>query len=274
MKKIKYFFIPGFIFLMGCQQPEGYLYNDVARIQLKNNNDVAYSFVWESKTTTRDTVYLPLMVIGGPDTRVRDFHVSQITEFNVEYEYDNKGYVIDSTVTEIFNKAIPGIHYVPFDDPGAKELMKVSANQVESSVPVILLRDKSLQSESQRLRIQLEPSTDFQLGEQEKLSATVIFSDKLEKPNSWTAMINLWLGDYSVPKHELMIEVVGGKVDDDWLSKGKANNAFFVFWRGKFIDALERFNADPTNIANGTAPLRSDPKNPNSARVDFPTKMV
>lgn len=73
MKKIKYFFILGFISLMGCQQPDGYLYNDVARIQLKNNKDVAYSFVWESKTTTRDTVYLPLMVIGGPDTRVREF---------------------------------------------------------------------------------------------------------------------------------------------------------------------------------------------------------
>lgn len=274
MKKNKYFFVLGFIFLIGCQQPDAYLYNDVARIQLKNTNDVAYSFVWESKAITRDTIYLPIMVIGGPETRIREFQVSQVTEYNTEYEYDNKGYVIDSTINEVANKAIPGVHYVPFDDSGARELMKVYANQVQASVPVILLRDTSLQSESYRLRIQLQSSSDFQLGEQEKLSATVIFSDRLEKPSTWNALINLWLGAYSVPKHELMIEVVGSKVDDDWINTGKANNAFFVFWRGKFIDALERFNADPENIANGTAPMRSDPKNPNSARVEFPTNMI
>lgn len=274
MKILQYFFIPGFVFLMGCQQPDGYLYNDVARIQLKSTTDVPYSFVWESQTIIRDTIYLPLMVIGGPEARPREFQMSQVTEYQVAYEYDNKGYVIDSIITEVPNKAVPGVHYVPFDDPEMKELMKVATNQVQATVPVILLRDTSLQNESYRLRIQLEPSADFQLGEREKLSATVIFSDKLEKPASWNILINLWLGDYSVPKHELMIQVVGGKVDDDWVNTGRANSAFFVFWRGKFIDALERFNADPANITNGTAPMRTDPKNPNSALVKFPTNMI
>ena len=283
MKKLIYIFIV-LTSIVGCSEEKEYLFRDVARIQFvaQGNNipeDLLYSFVYTRKDKLRDTVYLPLRVLGGPLNIDRQFNVSQIEEYNVIYEYDNKGHVIDSTIIMVENKAIPGIHYVAFDDPEVLELMKVRANLVIDSLPVILLRDKSLLKEKVRLKVILESSDEFQLGERGCLTKTIIFSDKLEQPTSWNYVTNLYLGRYSEPKHELIMRVVKEQlgdeyqVNDDWFEKGNEDNAIFVFWRSKFVEALNAFNKNPENIASGKAPLREDPENPNSNLVTFPSKI-
>ena len=77
---------------------------------------------------------------------------------------------MDSVVTEKPNKAIPGVHYVPMDDPEMENLLVVRADSVTLEVPVILLRDTSLQREEYRLCLQLVATEDFLLGESEHLS--------------------------------------------------------------------------------------------------------
>lgn len=283
MKRLIYIFIV-LISIAGCGKEEEYLFKDVARVQFlasgdKEPEDVVYSFVWLGKDKIRDTVYLPLRILGGPSEIDRQLKVVQVEEYDIKYEYDNKGYVVDSTVSPIENKAIPGVHYVAFDDPETKTLMKVRANHVIDSLPVILLRDASLAERKVRLRIKLESSDDFQLGERKCLLRTVVFSDKLEKPEAWNWTTKSYLGEYSVPKHELMIRVVRAlmgdeyQVDNAWIENGNNEVATFVFWRGKFIEELNAFNQDPENIASGKAPLRVDPENPNSALVSFPANV-
>ena len=42
------------------------------------------------------------------------------------------------------------------------------------------------------------------------------------------------------------------------------------YTKDKLRDALDAYNSDPGNIAQGLAPMREDPDNPNSALVTFP----
>lgn len=284
MKKIFYILIAilSCNFLTSCQEEEALLFSDSARVQFTSTDDYPYSFVWSDKSVTEAVVKLPIKVIGGPGDAPRKLRISQITEYDVTYEYDNKGYLVDSTVTPKTNPAESGVHYVPFNDAQAQELLVVEPGNVTDSVSIIVKRDASLASKKVRLRVQLEVSDDFLQGESKYLARTIILSDMLEKPDSWYNYSNAYyyLGTYSVAKHELMIKVLkelqssDSRVDDEWISKGNSDATVFVYWRAKFVEALEEFNNDPANIASGAAPLREDPSDPTSAVVTFPTKVV
>ena len=283
MKKIFYILTASFCLgMMGCQEDEALLFQDVARVQFTSGvEDYPYSFVWLDKSQESAIVKLPILVTGGPADVERTVKVTQVEEFDVTYEYDNKGYVIDSTVTPKPNPAVAGVHYVPFNDSEAQALLKVNAGVVKDSLAIILKRDASLTTEKVRLRLRLEASDDLELGESKYLERTIVFSDMLEQPSAWYNYSNAYyyLGNYSVPKHELMIRVLkllqnsDSRVDEEWISKGNSDPTIFVYWRSKFVEELNTFNNNPENIASGVAPLREDPNNPSSALVTFPTKV-
>ncbi len=288
MKKLLYIFIA--IVSIGataCQEQEPLMFDDYARIQFTSAvEDYSYSFIWSDESVTSAVVKLPVRVIGGPKDVERTLSVIQVDEFDVTYTYDNKGYVIDSTVTPKENPAVAGLHYVPFDTQEAQQVLKIKAGVVQDSLSVILKRDPSLSNTKVRLRVRIQDSEDFLAGESKYLERTIVFSDMLEQPTNWyyknyytyTAAYS-YLGNYSVPKHELMIRVLqrlqgsDSRVDDEWIDKGNADPTVFVYWRAKFIEELEAFNNDPANIASGAAPLKEDPTNPSSALVSFPSKV-
>ena len=283
MKKIFYILTASFCLgMMGCQEDEALLFQDVARVQFTSGvEDYPYSFVWLDKSQESAIVKLPILVTGGPVDIERTVKVTQVEEFDVTYEYDNKGYVIDSTVTPKPNPAVAGVHYVPFNDSEAQALLKVKAGVVKDSLAIILKRDASLTTEKVRLRLRLEASDDLELGESKYLERTIVFSDMLELPSEWYSYSNAYyyLGNYSVPKHELMIRVLkklqssDSRVDDEWLRKGNADPTIFVYWRSKFVEELNAFNNNPENIESGIAPLRENPNDLGSALVSFPTKV-
>jgi hypothetical protein len=288
MKKIFYILIASFCLgIMGCQEDEALLFQDVARVQFTSGvEDYPYSFVWLDKSQENAVVKLPILVTGGPADVERTVKVTQVEEYDVTYEYDNKGYVIDSTVTPKPNPAVAGVHYVPFNEPDAQALLKVKAGVVKDSLAIILKRDASLETEKVRLRLRLEASDDLQLGESKYLERTIIFSDMLEQPSGWYyknyytySVAYSYLGNYSVPKHELMIRVLQrlqsseSRVDDQWIAKGNADPTIFVYWRSKFVEELNAFNNNPENIESGVAPMREDPNDLSSALVTFPTKV-
>ena len=283
MKKIFYILTASFCLgMMGCQEDEALLFQDVARVQFTSGvEDYPYSFVWLDRSQESAIVKLPILVTGGPVDIERTVKVTQVEEFDVTYEYDNKGYVIDSTVTPKPNPAVAGVHYVPFNDSEAQALLKVKAGVVKDSLAIILKRDASLTTEKVRLRLRLEASDDLELGESKYLERTIVFSDMLELPSEWYRYSNAYyhLGNYSVPKHELMIRVLkklqssDSRVDDEWLRKGNADPTIFVYWRSKFVEELNAFNNNPENIESGIAPLRENPNDLGSALVTFPTKV-
>lgn len=279
MKKIIYLILPLFLGLEGCQEEEGLLFNDKARVQLRADgsgtlDDYSYSFIWSPASTTRDIVYLPLRVMGGPADTDRHVSIEQVSEYDVTYTKDHWGYVTDSVVTERTDKAVAGKHYVPFDSPEYDQLLTIPAGEVLTQIGVILLRDVSLSSEKVRLRIRLKPNEDFELGESKYLERTITISDMLEQPSNWgTRYMNSYFGSYSKAKHELMMKVVNGKVDEEWVDQAYSSVSFRYYWRMKFIEALQEFNNDPINIASGLAPMRENAADPNSALITFPTSM-
>lgn len=288
MKKIFYILTASFCLgMMGCQEDEALLFQDVARVQFTSGvEDYPYSFVWLDKSQESAIIKLPILVTGGPVDVERTVKVTQVEEFDVTYEYDNKGYVVDSTVTPKPNPAVAGVHYVPFNDSEAQALLKVKAGVVKDSLAIILKRDASLTTEKVRLRLRLEASDDLELGESKYLERTIVFSDMLEQPSGWYyknwytySIAYSYLGNYSVPKHELMIRVLQrwqnseSRVDDEWIAKGNADPTIFVYWRSKFVEELNAFNNNPENIESGMAPMRENPNDLSSALVTFPTKV-
>ena len=278
MKKITYLFI---LFLgiafTGCQEEKGFLFQDVTRISFSpkeaGNYEMTYSFIWG--TQNRDTVYLPFSISGRVADHDRQIEVVQIPGYDVTYNHDDQGHLTDSIVTEWSNSAVAGKHYIAFEDAEAKALLKIKAGEITGYVPVIVLRDNSLKTEKVRLRIQLVVSNDLELGQAKNLIMLLNISDQLEQPVNWTrySSVQSYLGAYSKPKHELMIEVLHDKVDENWLDQMVNDRPNLIFWRGKFQEALNAFNNDPANIASGKAPLRENPNDSNSAEVTFPSNV-
>ena len=271
--------LPLCIGLASCHEDDPLLFNDKARDQLRPDasgtfGDYSYSFIWSPASTTRDVVYLPIRVMGGPADTDRHVMIEQVNEYDITYTKDHWGYVTDSVVTERSDKAIAGKHCVPFDSPEYGQLLTIPAGEVLTQIGIILIRDASLSSEKVRLRIRLKPTDDFELGESKYLERTITFSDMLEQPSNWAQRyMNSYFGTYSKTKHQLMMKVVNGKVDEDWVDQAYNSVSFRYYWRMKFIEALQAFNNDPSNIASGLAPMRENADDPNSALVTFPTSL-
>ena len=272
MKSILY--LPALLFLAGlssCQEAEYMLFNEAARVQMNESEEIKADFYYMDESIQRDTVYLSIQTIGDPENRPRRVMLQQITEYDIEYQYDNKGNLVDSVVTEKPNKAVPGVHYVPMDDPEMESLLYVQPASVTLEVPVILLRDTSLQREEYRLCLQLVATEDFLLGESEHLSGVIVITDKLSKPSFWNSSVDQYFfGTYSTRKHEFMYEVAGEKINDEWYNRLLQDYAEQTYFRNMFKNALDEYNNDPDNIAQGLAPMREDPNNPNSALIVFP----
>ena len=81
--------------LTGCQKAEYLLFNDIARVQMDEANEILTSFYYMDAAIGRDTVYLTVNTIGDPENRVRQIALEQISEYDVEYKYDEKGNLIE-----------------------------------------------------------------------------------------------------------------------------------------------------------------------------------
>lgn len=258
----------------GCKKADYVLYHDTARIQMADTSTLSSTFVYETPAVIRDTIYIRLNTIGGITDKDRAVTLEQIKEYDITYTRDpltNK--VTDSTVKERPFQAIPGKHYVPLNDPAMKALLVVRANKAFDSLPIILLRDTSLKTNSYRLHMRVVANDAFGTGEKKAIEKTILFSDRLERFASWkvdntSAPAYNSFGKYSVNKHQFMIDVLKTRIDEDWyqaISVAQAQQHY----KNLLKDALAAFNADPANISAGKAPLR-ETSDPNSPLVTFP----
>ena len=272
MKKILFYSICIFAFC-ACQKEEYKLYSGTEYIQLdeeyqKENNETARSFVYLGSEVTQDTFWMRVFTVGDSKPYRRKVDFKQIKEFKVEYVRDTIfGHIIDTIYTEYLNKAVAGTHYVPFDDPNVIDHYYVEANEFSAELPIILLRDTSLKNNDVRLTLQLADNNDFKTGDRSSLKVTVVFSDQLLKPKSWSKVEKMAFGKYSKRKHEFMIEVTGEKVDTEWIDGLTIPHV--MFYKDKMNKALYEYNNDSENIEKGLAPMREDSNDPNSALIEF-----
>ena len=234
-----------------CKQDQYFLYNDSARIQFGpdpsriytasyNLADTLkpYTFYYEDASVLEDTVYFDIYAIGG---------VSDVDRtFTLEQEMVSDG-----------DNAVAGKHYVAFSNPKVNQLFVIKKGTVHTKVPIILLRDPSLKTSTQVLKFKVADDRNFKVGEINNLWRKVIFTDRLSKPAAWDASATrYYYGDYSVVKHQFMIESTGEKWDQDFMVSLPSEYALLQYWTGTLkINLVNYNNTHPGN------PLRDEYNN-------------
>lgn len=226
----------------GCTKTNYLLYNDAPRIQLNDTTTINSTFFYEPATVLKDTLYIRVNTIGITSRQERPVKLVQAVE------------------PDVLNPAIAGVHYLALDDPSLKHLMVVKANEVFAMIPIVLIRDPSLKASNVRLRLELISNDQFSLGEKQRRNCTILFSDRLERFYSWRGDTGVSpafysFGKYSTRKHQFMYDFLKTRIDEPWyqalVATGSLDN-----YKNLLKEGLARFNSNPMNIANGTAPMR------------------
>ncbi|MDR0544061.1 MAG: DUF4843 domain-containing protein [Odoribacteraceae bacterium] len=161
-------------------------------IHVFQRDSVFYSFL--ATANERDTLYIDTRVMGYPVDRPREITLRQIDANDPL-------------------AAIPGTHYVAFNDPAIKPLMYMPANATSYRLPVILIRDASLQQQIVNLRLQIVENSDFKIGIEKQATFQIKFSDQFLPATNWRPGSSVgWFtvfGEYGKQKHWFLHTQVG-----------------------------------------------------------------
>ncbi|MBK3515844.1 DUF4843 domain-containing protein [Carboxylicivirga marina] len=258
------FLVIGVIFC-ACEPQALMTYIGVDRLQFVDAKDFRYSFVYEPKTVTSDTVWVTVQTMGDVYDYDRAVSLVQVFEEEWTYTYDELGNKIDSLFDIRNDQAESGIHFIPLSE---HTTFKVSANTARANLPIVVLRDVSLVKDSYRLRLRISPNDYFEEGVKDVLEKTIIISDVVVKPNGWDDIADKYLfGEYGPVKHRFIIDILGLRIDDDFFKMTKADISLLNYYNSKVKTALYEYN-----IANPDNPLREEPKDGDieGALVTFP----
>lgn len=230
--------------LASCEQ-ELPLYSDgQARLNFEyedaKDSTLNYSFIYHNGGD-RDTVWLLLRTQGFLSDTDRPYGLEQVLTGE--------------------NDAQPGVHYVPFDDPAYRDQFVVKAGAVTDSVPVIVLRDASLASQTVRLKVTFKETDTFKRGYADRSIKLITISDQIVKPNRWSGLMDFLFGAYGTEKHRFMIEHSGFTWDDEYLKSIGVSayhadaevQSFLRYMGSKFARELKALNAQ--RAAQGLQPL-------------------
>lgn len=156
-------------------------------------------FVYSPNTALTDTVWLTLQTVGPVSDVDRSIALEQILTGTGD--------------------AIPGTHFIPFDDESIRSHYKVAANQIRASLPVILKRDPSLKTTVASLKIRIKANENFSFSYPGLSDVRIVFNDFLSQPDNWSRYTILLLtGDYGPVKHKWLIDNTTERWDDEYLA--------------------------------------------------------
>lgn len=195
-------------------------------------NVLRKTFVYDSEDMVRDTVYVTVNSMGFVRDYDRTFRLEQV-EVNPD---------------SIFN-AIPGVHYVAFDDPEMKGHFVLQAGKVSAKLPVITLRDLSLRDTVTILKLRIVENKYFKPGDQQRIEQTMEIGDQLMQPKNWAL-----LGTYGRVKHRFLVETFPSyRFDEETFNLFRKDYQFGMWMRSKAKNALAKENAE--REARGEEPL-------------------
>ena len=179
-----------------------------------------YSFAYDNINV--DTVWVKVRIMGFPEDRDRRISLKQLSTGE--------------------NDAVPGTHYVAFDD-------FIPRNEIERDIPVVLKRDASLKSADYTLRFTFAPNDDFTYGSKERLHKRILIADQLIKPNNWDSYVEHFLGTYGPVKHQFLIDHTQMKWDDkfvdvDWFNYFQFDQMYCFYIQDEMNKELEAYEAE------------------------------
>jgi hypothetical protein len=157
---------------------------------------------------------------------------------------------------------VPGVHYVAFDDAAMLPHVQVPANATVYRLPLILLRDASLQDETVTLDMRIVENEEFKVGIDGQSTFRVNFSDQYLPTSNWrpgsTAGWHTVFGEYGSRKHWFIVTYVG-------FTDFEGNPANYPLMVRKYYNARAREKLTAYNAAN---PVLTEA---NGQTVSFPT---
>ena len=172
--------------------------------KIEDITNTYYSFVMssisEGKELTEDTVWVEVATMGFLSDKNRTVELEQIATDG--------------------NDAVPGVHYVAFNDPQLLAKSYVPGGTNTALIPIVVLRDASLEEKDAVLRFTIKDNGIFKPGYEAMSVQTLYISGRLNQPSKWsTYYCDYYFGTYGPKKHELMIEWTGKNWDDDYLDE-------------------------------------------------------
>lgn len=175
--------------ITGCSKDELLTFNSDAAIYFTRGQIIDYSFSTAANNVQKDTLYIPLRIIGTASDKDRTFNI-----------------VLDDSST-----AKNGYHF----EFGP---LVIPANEFGINLPVYIYRKPGLKDSVVTAYLSIGESPDFKLGYSDKyvsgdplnkLHYRININDQLLKPTRWDSYWVNYFGEYSRVKLLFLIQTVG-----------------------------------------------------------------
>ena len=218
---------PSVYFMNGSMRDESGAY-------ITQDDSVNQSFFIYGDDVTRDTVYIIVNAMGGPANVDRP----------IALEQTNAGKP---------DAAVVGVHYIGFDNAEVKDSVCIPAGKVYARVPVILLRDKSLQTQQKRLELRVKQNEYFRPGIDEFRQFIVTTTDLAVKPTYWDTRWKYYFGPtFGSVKLKFIINATGYTDFDNIPSDYSYLTWLKTTVQQAFFDYNKAHPNDPLKEADGT----------------------
>lgn len=230
------------LFMLGCHQASIDGYENDPRLyffkgnynlnELVQNDSIIHSFYGVPESQLRDTVWIDIRTMGYLGTEPRAFKIVQV---NPDDE----------------DAAVPGVHYVDFEDSSIAELMKIPAKAFRYLMPVILLRDQSLETKTVRIRMAIAENENFGVGIDTLSRFLVTTTSAPAKPANWDSKWKLMFGTWGAKKMWFIMNYIG-ITDFDEVDAIK-DYTYTVYLKTMAQDKIKEYN---NNVNNPDRPLK------------------
>jgi hypothetical protein len=181
--------------IAACTQNEMLSYENDPALYFAGNTDnqsdsIIHSFFLLNSDVLRDTVLVRVNTMGKLSSQARPVVLVQA---NAGAE----------------GAAVAGVHYVPFDDASLKPLLQVLAGKAFADIPVVLIRDESLDTTKVRLELALVTNDYFRSGVAEKQRFIITTTDLLEKPSMWNRWGTFLGASWGPVKMRFLLDITG-----------------------------------------------------------------
>lgn len=235
MNKILYIIIIlGIIPFLGCEENVALEYQDdpalyFAYEQYGQKDSISQTFFILNSSIDRDTVYVKINTMGKLSDKDRPVKL-------VQTNIGEPG------------AAIPGVHYIPFEDAEVAKRFVIPAGKSYGNVPVIVLRDPSLELGVYRLELAIEQNEYFRPGINTLCNFVVKTTAQTVKPSNWDTTWRYYFGrSWGSVKMRFIIDATGYT---EW--ELLPSDISFV----SFLSSQVKLKFEEYNLANPDNPLR------------------
>lgn len=270
MKRIFIFIgmlLPGFLFI-ACEKEIRPYEETINRLNFKfegsghslsSDTLISYSLLYTPRNQNTDTIWVEVATVG------------YVTDYPRKVSFEQ--------VPSSGEQAIAGTHYIAFNDPRLSEAYFIPAHKNSARLPIVLIKDPSLDDKEVSLKIRIAENEFFQSGFSSYQAIHIKVTNRIVKPKYWDSHIEYYITGYTgygKQKHLFMIEV--GRehnvlIDEDWFKnilgsdRQRPDMGVTNYWNLLFRNALRKKNEE----LGAAGPLREAPdiNHPLGEIVDF-----